>query len=195
MFFPVQEFKPPVELYCAWEKGFSPEECAAIVELAELQEFRQGSVGANKVDLDARDSNVTWLQPSQETHWIFERITAIIARVNFDKYQMDLDGIDGIQYTKYGSEQHYDWHTDHYVNEPVRMHRKLSLSIVLTDDTHYEGGELVFNNTGNPDRLSTIRPTQGTFVFFYSFLPHKVAPVTKGERVSLVTWVLGPKFR
>jgi len=37
--------------------------------------------------------------------------------------------------------------------------------------------------------------TQGTALIFPSFIVHKVNPVTKGTRHSLVAWIEGPKWR
>ena len=36
---------------------------------------------------------------------------------------------------------------------------------------------------------------KGRVLIFPSFLPHKVTPVTKGVRKSLVTWMEGPAWR
>lgn len=194
MHFPVHPVLPPFQPYCCYSGGFTPEECDKIVDLAELYEFRKGRVGNNATDLDTRDSDITWLHANEETHWIHERISAIVSKVNFDKFQLDLNLLDGVQYTKYSTEQHYDWHIDSNVGVPVRDHRKLSMTLMLSHPDDYEGGSLVLNTGGNPDRAESFKPPRGDIVFFYSFVPHKVMPVTKGERVSLVTWVLGPKL-
>jgi len=36
---------------------------------------------------------------------------------------------------------------------------------------------------------------KGDIIVFPSFMVHRVKPVTKGTRKSIVIWVLGPKFR
>jgi predicted 2-oxoglutarate/Fe(II)-dependent dioxygenase YbiX len=36
---------------------------------------------------------------------------------------------------------------------------------------------------------------QGSLVAFPSFMTHRVTPVTRGLRWSLVTWLEGPPFR
>jgi PKHD-type hydroxylase len=115
--------------------------------------------------------------------------------VNFDKFQLSLDAFDGLQYTKYGVEQHYDWHID-AIERPQHpaLHRKLSVAIMLSDPSEYESGELVLNVGGNPANAVTLKQSKGDVIFFYSFVPHKVEPVTSGERVSLVTWMLGAKL-
>ena len=57
--------------------------------------------------------------------------------------------------------------------------------------THYlEGGELEFMSDGKTAKLK-----QGQAIFFASWLQHRVKPVTKGERKSLVMWFGGPSFK
>ena len=192
--FPVQEFVPGVEMMCVWEGGFTPEECDRIIDQAEGLEFRKGRVGQDHEDGKIRDSTVTWIPTDHDHHWIFERLSALVARVNFDKFQLELHGLDGVQYTKYALNQHYSWHMDMHPGEPRPLHRKLSMVTLLAEPDQYEGGDLVFMLHGNPNDQQRIRPKRGDVVFFYSFVPHAVEPVTSGERVSLVTWVLGPKL-
>ena len=71
--------------------------------------------------------------------------------------------------------------------------RKISVTIELTDhDKDYEGG-LVQVNLGHS--ITVLPQGQGTAVFFPSFLLHRVSPVTKGKRTSLVLWVGGHPYK
>ena len=63
--------------------------------------------------------------------------------------------------------------------------RKLSMTIVLNND--YEGGEFQFFNY--KDQL--IKEKKGTVIVFPSYMVHRVRPVTKGTRYSLVVWFCG----
>jgi PKHD-type hydroxylase len=73
--------------------------------------------------------------------------------------------------------------------------RKLSLTLLLNDDNDdFEGGEFQINN-GKQETPITVDMFKGRAVLFPSFMIHRVKPVTKGVRKSLVVWVLGPKFR
>jgi PKHD-type hydroxylase len=182
-----------------WHDAFTKEECDAIIQEAELQEFKKGSIGSaetSRIDSDIRDSDITWVEPTRENDWIHKRIATVAGQINFDKYQLDLDVFDGFQYSKYNVDGHYDWHTDIIIspNDPS-LHRKLSLSLMLTDPKEYEGGELLLAGGGNNSNPVSLKRNKGDLIAFYSFVPHKVAPVTSGERVALVTWALGPKFR
>jgi len=44
-------------------------------------------------------------------------------------------------------------------------------------------------------RVCAYEPREGRMIFFPSWLPHKVNPITKGKRISLVGWVHGPFFK
>ena len=47
----------------------------------------------------------------------------------------------------------------------------------------------------NPTTSVNIQLDVGDSVFFPSFVWHRVTPVTKGTRYSLVVWVLGKPFQ
>ena len=55
----------------------------------------------------------------------------------------------------------------------------------------FEGGEFEFHHSSIGKEGNIIKPTKGTIVFFPSWIAHKVHPVTKGTRYSLVTWFRG----
>lgn len=189
----------PLEPFCIWGAAFTDEECDKIVQLGELEEFRKGSIGGGigvqqRTDMDVRDTDLTWLQPNPDTHWIFDRMNSLAAKINFDKYQLDLLRFDGFQYSKYQVGGHYDWHTDTVSQPSDGMFRKLSFSLMLTDVETFEGGDLLMNVTGRPEDAVHIRHKKGDLAVFYPFIPHKVEPVTSGTRITLVTWAQGPKI-
>ena len=76
--------------------------------------------------------------------------------------------------------------------------RKLSMTVNLTDETSYDGGDLMLDFGAHSPRgkyqVEEARE-QGTIVIFPSFLYHCVSPVTRGTRYSLVMWSLGDPFK
>ena len=67
--------------------------------------------------------------------------------------------------------------------------------MLLNDE--FEGGDLQIE-CGSPakeDRAQSIPLQKGDIVFFPSYVWHRVLPVTKGERHSLVGWLQGPTWR
>jgi len=96
------------------------------------------------------------------------------------------------QFTEYPKGGFYDWHMDAEVNcqhePPVR---KISMTILLSPQHEFEGGDLEFLTEGNkPPQL-----VQGQAIYFCSLIRHRVAKVTKGIRRSLVMWFGGPPFK
>jgi|TARA_R110000803_G_scaffold27400_4_gene64089 predicted 2-oxoglutarate/Fe(II)-dependent dioxygenase YbiX len=80
----------------------------------------------------------------------------------------------------------YDWHVD--IGNGDSSNRKISLTILL--QSNFEGGEFCcFSEGENELPLNTL-----DVIAFSSFLPHKIKPVTKGERWALVAWISGPSF-
>ena len=125
----------------------------------------------------------------------------ILRRVGRDYYHSlnnqfwnyDLADVFEFQLIKYDVGGNYNWHCDYGTAERPGLIRKLSMSIQLTPPEEYHGGELQVVNYGN--RTITIPTHLGTVVVFDSKLPHKVWPVEWGQRISLVGWANGPRFR
>jgi PKHD-type hydroxylase len=194
----IDVYVPPMEQYVIWSGGFTGEECDLIKQTGELSEFMDAAVGRgvdNKVDEDVRKTKIVWIEPQEENKWIFERMNELTAKINFDKFQMKLRQFDGFQYSKYAIDNFYDWHTDTIINPENGLYRKLSFSLMLSDPSEFEGGEFLISPHGSESKSETISLNKGDVVVFYSHIPHKVSPVTKGERISLVTWALGDKLK
>ena len=108
-------------------------------------------------------------------------------------WNYDLEDAFEFQLIKYDIGGNYNWHCDYGTAKRPGLIRKLSMSIQLTPPEEYHGGELQVVNYGN--RTITIPTDLGTVVVFDSKLPHKVWPVAWGQRISLVGWANGPRFR
>ena len=113
-----------------------------------------------------------------------------VDRINYYHYGMDLKAMDILQYTKYPEGGHYTFHNDVFHHQG--MMRKLSLVLALTPASDYDGGEfLVMPHGTNPKEFKF---EQGDLIAFPSYVPHKVQPVTRGTRTTLVGWIYGPTF-
>jgi PKHD-type hydroxylase len=192
----IHDIFQPLENLIMWSDGFTDEEIRDVISLGEMAEFQKGVIGSDtspSTDLNIRDTEISWINPSEQSEWLYKRLQQIVSRVNHDKFQFDLDTLDVLQYAKYKEGQFYNWHTDS--GPTLSFHRKLSVVVGLAEPNEYEGGELVFNLNGNPDTCEIVKLKPGTTAIFPSWVVHKVNPVTSGERTSLVTWVRGPKFK
>ena len=113
-------------------------------------------------------------------------------------YGFDLDySTINIQFTRYQKDDFYEWHSDDDIlNTHIKTHsiRKLSMSMPLNVG-EYEGGEIEIKISASENaKIRKIPVEPGNVIVFPSFLEHRVKPVLNGTRISLVGWMLGPKF-
>jgi len=73
--------------------------------------------------------------------------------------------------------------------------RKVSMVVQLSDPSEYEGGELQYFKGGNPENSESIMKMKGLTVVFPSYMMHRVTPITKGVRKSLVLWLGGEHYK
>ena len=64
------------------------------------------------------------------------------------------------------------------------------MTLLLSPENEFEGGDLELGKSGNVAKLK-----QGHAIFFASFIRHRVKPVTRGRRQSLVMWFGGTPFK
>lgn len=182
-----------IEPFAWWEGGFSDQELDWLQNQA-IKADQRAQVGGNPVGEDLariRRSQVSWLNKTQDTTWLFEKLGHIASSLNAQYYRFDLTGFgEAIQLTNYDQSEHgmYGWHQDYN----AKISRKLSMVLQLTDPSQYEGGNLQFM-TGV--ETQTIRKQRGLVAVFPSYVLHQVTPVTSGSRQSLVAWISGPAFR
>ena len=189
--------------YTWWDGVFSEEELAKLTTYCDSLELDKGKVGTltetGSVELKTRNSDICFFNRTLDNHWIFDRFNAIVENLNDQFYGFDLQGYDSIQYGTYDSvaSQHYTWHMDshHGPSENIMMMRKFSLAFLLNEPgVDFEGGEFEINQ-GNQNEPMVADTKKNRVVAFPSWTIHRVKPVTKGIRKSLVLWVVGPKFK
>jgi PKHD-type hydroxylase len=192
MGYTIQKYRAPLECFAVWENGYTTEELDKIKFLAELQSFQKGKIGGGEeaAPEGVRNSDIAWIVQDQHSQWLFERHASILAKVNTDHFLYDIAGFNDFQYTVYGLNQHYTWHWDVCFGWQNHQ-RKISSVLFLTDPDEYEGGELEIVTTGNVEKPVVLKPKRGECVFFASWMPHRVLPVTSGRRVTLVNWAEG----
>ena len=129
-------------------------------------------------------------------NYVSSRLWNYINSANRTNFAFDVSYLDSVQYTKYESGgDYYDWHIDTFIETPNAFHRKLSITVQLSDGSEYEGGNFELNDgTGSALPQDSLRK-KGTILIFPSFLLHRVTPVIAGTRKTLVAWVEGRHFR
>ena len=173
---------------------FTPEQCQLIINAGRSEPVQNGQVGgaaAGVVDTKTRTSHISWI-PFNKMPEMYSTLEQIVNKTNNNHF-----GFDGVkiteqaQYTEYPSGGFYDWHMDSDIvgiNEPPV--RKISMTCLLSHESEFEGGGLELMSDGK-----IARPKQGQAIFFASYIRHRVIPITKGVRKSLVMWFGGPSFK
>lgn len=170
---------------------FSEEELQEIKNVALGVETSAPLIAGGSEHKDIRNCQVKWLQPEDNTVWIYQRLVDAIQKINSEYFNLNLYGLQTLQYTVYdaGNNEFYKAHRDAFNMASKGLTRKLTFSIQLSDPSEYEGGELVIDVDHYPQTASK---TKGDMIFFLSSCVHEAKPVTKGIRHVLVAWVVGP---
>lgn len=188
--------------HCFIDNQFSDEEIDNIVNYCESIPAAEAKVGGGAEDPSnrIRKSEVRWIyfdQKNKLTTPFFTKFNGIVHSLNNQFFNFNLNGYDRFQYTVYDGKErgHYNYHIDMPMDDHKCVFtteiRKLSFTFLLNDD--FEGGEFQIC-IGSQDKPQTIPLHKGRIVAFPSFIVHRVAPVTKGIRRSLVCWITGPRF-
>lgn len=142
--------------------------------------------GLNKNVRNVKGYHLDFKTPTNVFYWNFikkeiERLYKFY-KIKFPKMvSKKINQIDLLKYTPGGK---YEIHTDHYTSSPRH------LSIIMNLNDKYEGGDLVFTDQKEKE-IKRLKLSKGSIVFFPSnfIYPHKIEPITKGTRYSIVAWL------
>ena len=176
---------------------FTPSQCKMVIEAGREEPRNNAEVGSDKgikggvIDTKTRTSHISWI-PFSKMPEMYKQIEKTMKQTNINHFGFEgMQITEMAQYTEYPEGGFYDWHVDNDVNcqhePPVR---KISMTCLLSSENEFEGGDLELIKPGQAIKLK-----QGQAAFFASFIRHRVAPVTKGVRRSLVMWFGGPPFK
>ena len=163
-----------------------------IQERCNSLDLKEGKIGVPPHPDKMRKSSVAFLDSSTSKD-LFDLMWNLASEINKDAFGFDIKAVDDIQYGEYTEDGKYDWHIDTHWTTPD-YHRKISVVIQLSDSNEYEGGDFEIDWDGWEDWKQGARE-KGTIIIFPSFIRHRVTPVTKGTRKSLIAWIGGEKFR
>ena len=189
-------------IWC-WHGEIPSETCDEIIKSAS-DNWYNGKVGGLATGTGTYNKEVR----STDVHfanddWIYNLLVPYMVQTNKNAgWNYDISGIESYQIGRYTAKDsgHYDWHQDglggwkNIYNKPLNVHlhnktRKLSMSLILNDPSEYEGGQLeIWGKSVDVYK-------KGSIIFFPSWMLHRVTPVTKGTRYSLVMWFLGAPFK
>ena len=152
----------------------------------------EGTLSYGHTDANLRRSRIAFLGQDQQHAWLYQRLWAAVQVCNPQCFDVEVAGVEpNVQIARYDSAESgfYDWHFDF---GPAKPSRKLSISIQLSSSEDYDGGDLELLYGNVPKQLDR---TRGAFIIFPSFMLHRVTPVTRGTRWSLVAWIYGKRWR
>jgi len=176
---------------------FTPEQCQMIIQAGRNEPKQDAYVGnkqgikGGELNTKTRTSHISWI-PFKKMNDMYKDIEHIMRTTNGNHFGFDgMQITEMAQYTEYPEGGFYEWHVDNDVNcahePPVR---KISMTCLLSPESEFEGGDLELMAEGKTAKLK-----QGHAIFFASFIRHRVKPVIRGNRKSLVMWFGGIPFK
>jgi PKHD-type hydroxylase len=185
------------QLWQFWKTGLTNDQIDEIISVGNNYPIATTAMGFGGEDKSTqhRSSEIRWI-PENTNPTISDLIWSFARTANRNAFGFDISYLIDLQYTTYYADNNgqYDWHHDVFWPNITAFDRKLSVVIQLSDSQDYEGGDFELDSWCPPLPAEDIR-TKGAIIVFPSFLRHRVTPVTKGIRRSLVSWIEGAKFR
>lgn len=202
------------KMWHVYPKFFAPEMCDSILAEVEHIKFKDGAIGSDadwitgapKVFPEIRSAQTRTfdkftLDKNGEFGFkdLYDVVNHKIEECNSQYFGFHTTHLTAMNVTTYRTDRlgHYSWHTDTFMEPSKPTQRKLSVVVQLSDPNDYEGGNLeidLLNSSNNHLDPESIRE-RGTMIVFCSLLPHRVTPITKGIRHSLVGWKEGPLWQ
>lgn len=183
--------------YYWFGEGFNKDELDIIYKGVANIPFTDGVLlgNSNTSEIkEIRSSSIKWVPKSDEWDWLYRKLMDLTTEANNALWKFNLiSAPELIQYTEYYdfNEGHYDWHQD--IGPGSASHRKVSITVQLSDPSEYEGGDLQIWSGGNS--ISTAAKGAGVVFIFPSYMMHRVTKITKGTRRSFVLWVGGDHYK
>ena len=174
------------------EPIFTAKLCKEIIDLSSTLKKEQGKIWNKEVGEQERrrQSTISWL-PFNKMQPMYDDLIYLVQKINRNHFGFsNIQITEEAQVSEYSKGQFYHWHTDSTIDMDIEPPvRKLSMTLLLNDSSKFEGGNLEIAGK----KMSHMK--QGHAAIFASFLQHRVTPVTKGVRKSLVVWFNGEPFK
>jgi PKHD-type hydroxylase len=192
--------------YVYQKAAFPADFCAKVIEEGEKLPRRTGdSLGfgeSARDDVKIRSTERGFFPQTPEFSWLYDHVLQFVNAANQKYWKFRISRPEFFQYGVYNPGQFYSWHVDQH-SEPYKepsvvagLTRKLSITIQLDDGNDYDGGDFEMREPSDYEKVQRIDGirARGSLIVFPSFVMHRVTPVTKGIRRSLVGWIVGPPF-
>lgn len=187
------EYNDTLQNYYWYRDGFNKNELDKIYNDLNDVPFQEATTFGSS-DKKVRSSRIKWIPMNDQWNWLYTKLVNMAKDANGQMWNFDLySAPEQIQYTEYLAEDegHYTWHQD--IGPGMGSHRKISITVQLSDADEYEGGDLEMWKGG--ETLQQAPRGAGVVFIFPSYMMHRVTPVTKGLRRSFVLWVGGNQYK
>ena len=208
-------------MFYLFPSAISKEKCEGLLEycikntkfqtasVLNVGDYDVASDNLGRIDPKIRKTDIAFVAPDgQEDNKVNEIAWSFLEEANETYFHYKITNFQPVQFARYRDGGHYNWHQDAAGQNPDGETRKLSLTFCLTDPKTYKGGELDFFggerpmtdiplSTGEKILGSQVKKNiraQGSIIVFDSRDWHRVIPVTRGTRYSIVCWSVGPNF-
>jgi len=199
-------------MFYVFPKAVKPDICDQIVEdckqnilgKASIKVCSQDGTIVSRNDPEVRKTSIHFIKDKDNK--VNKLVWHFLREANKIQFNYDLTYFQPIQFGEYKDGGFYGWHQDDggdAIDEPNEI-RKLTAVLVVSNPDTFEGGELQFYNGDRPmedmgeitaGQITNDIKSQGSVVVFDSRDWHRVTPVTKGVRHSIVCWTVGPNFK
>ena len=183
------------------EPVLTPKQCNELISIGQNEPKINATIGTTdkitKLDERYRKSIISWI-PFAKAVPIYQVIKNWMEVTNTNYFDFDTVHLsEQAQYAEYSKDGFYNWHMDSNIEmAAMPTVRKISMTLLLNDSKDYEGGDIeIFCGETLDSEKNKFKLKQGYAVFFASFLLHRVMPVIKGNRKSLVMWFGGSPLR
>ena len=179
-----------METLAWWEGAFTDEELD-ILQAKAIAATGDSYIGKGAIDNEMRRTQLDWITNDAEFGWVFDKLAGAVSEINAQYFNFDLTGFgEALQLGNYTAEEQgtYGWHQDFGTAGPSR---KLTAVLQLSDPADYEGGNLEVLTSKEPE---SVRKQRGLIISFPCWTVHRVTPVVKGARQTLVAWLSGKPF-
>jgi len=163
------------------------EDISVILDLMTTANFREGSTSAGAEATNVKNNHEMFISET-ETQRLNNLVMGKLIKNPTYIATAFAAKIAAPYYAKYIEGMSYGNHIDDPVMGPAnqRYRSDISITIFLNKPENYEGGELVINTAFGEQK---VKLNAGDAVLYPSSSTHRVAEVTKGERLVAVTWL------
>ena len=188
----------------------TPQQCDELIRIGQSEPKIDSAIGFGdfggfknvadknrKIDHSYRKSIIRWIPFAKATQ-IYKVLGQWVEATNNNCFGFDTIHLsEQAQYAEYSKGGFYNWHMDSSVQmSAMPAVRKISMTLLLNDPKDFDGGELeIYSGHTLDSEQNKFKLKRGYAVFFASFLLHRVMPVIKGNRKSLVMWFGGTPLK